>query len=624
MQLKHLAPASRTAVSLLILLAASLPAGCGGNGGGGVSTGTPPGPVALPAQACDPSQVNEGCALGAGVSARLRCHPGIGTWELVEQCASDKTCTWLADPADPTGQKKLTSCGQIGGFDAVGGSDGGTATSDSDAGTGAKGDALGGEADAGALEDSIADTWTPGPDLCGNAECDGDETETSCALDCDKDVAAEFKCIAGKCDETYVKCMDNDGCRKLIKCIAACKDEVCIGGCAKGISGGTAKLYQGLGACIAKANCDNTPPPTKCGDLKCEGDENEQTCPSDCKKGPVCGDGNCEGTENADNCAVDCKQQVKCGDLVCVAPQETQISCALDCDAQTKEAATCLKLKCEPKLDACTNEAYCMIGLLCAYQCPIGDQNCLQDCGKKTGSGQMLFNSLTSCALLNDCKLGAPAKCGNAKCEQGENKANCEQDCGACATACANLECGTVKDCPGKVCGGCGAAKKCENNICVVGDPTCGDGSCDGVETPQSCAQDCAGATTVCGNGKCEANETAQSCPKDCTTQSQCDCKAKGAQCGILAGCSQSCGTCAANQKCQSLQCVAASTCGNKQCEAPYENASNCPLDCQTKTDCNTSCQGRCGKYTGGCKCQCDAACTNYNDCCPDKKQLCG
>lgn len=35
------------------------------------------------------------------------------------------------------------------------------------------------------------------------------------------------------------------------------------------------------------------------------------------------------------------------------------------------------------------------------------------------------------------------------------------------------------------------------------------------------------------------------------------------------------------------------------------------------------SCEGRCGQYSAGAECQCDAACSQYGDCCDDKAALC-
>ncbi len=46
--------------------------------------------------------------------------------------------------------------------------------------------------------------------------------------------------------------------------------------------------------------------------------------------------------------------------------------------------------------------------------------------------------------------------------------------------------------------------------------PTCGDGTCNGNETPLTCPIDCGAPPPVCGNGICETGETPQNCPADC------------------------------------------------------------------------------------------------------------
>jgi hypothetical protein len=44
---------------------------------------------------------------------------------------------------------------------------------------------------------------------------------------------------------------------------------------------------------------------------------------------------------------------------------------------------------------------------------------------------------------------------------------------------------------------------------------TCGNGTCDALETPLSCPADCR-LTMTCGNGTCDLLETPLSCPADC------------------------------------------------------------------------------------------------------------
>ncbi len=370
------------------------------------------------------------------------------------------------------------------------------------------------------------------------------------------------------------------------------------------MSGGTSKRYLKLSQCAAGSGCEKKDPPkTKCGDGKCEGKEDETTCPQDCKKAPVCGDGKCEDTENALSCPADCKTVAKCGDLVCVAPTETLISCPLDCNVDLKAQALCLKGKCATNLETCASDPGCLSGLLCAFACSIGDQQCLSGCQSKAGAGSGIFKSLVSCAVLNDCALGSKAKCGNGKCEAGEDPTTCPKDCGSCANACNNKECGKVVGCP-NVCGGCGAGKKCENNLCTVGQPFCGDGSCDGTENATNCSKDCkTGTTQVCGNGKCETGETNAKCPQDCPKTTCGNGKCETGE--TPTSCAQDCPK---------------TSCGDGKCEG--NEKATCPSDCGGGSG---TCKNSACKFVAGAKCQCDTACSDpkYNDCCPDKKSYC-
>ena len=96
---------------------------------------------------------------------------------------------------------------------------------------------------------------------------------------------------------------------------------------------------------------------------------------------------------------------------------------------------------------------------------------------------------------------GAPATCGNGKCDPGETSANCPKDCSS-APVCGNGTCEageTATSCP----------QDCSSSA------VCGNGKCEPGETSTSCPQDC-GSSAVCGNGTCEPGETATSCPQDC------------------------------------------------------------------------------------------------------------
>ncbi len=155
----------------------------------------------------------------------------------------------------------------------------------------------------------------------------------------------------------------------------------------------------------------------------------------------------------------------------------------------------------------------------------------------------------------------------------------------------------------------------------VVGDttgtdakPTCGDGVCEGDETPDSCPLDCQGAGPVCGDGSCDPGENPNNCPQDCQgggggagecLQKNCGDELKACQgnpkCVELRKCS---GGCQGNQQCLQkcsqeageeavetfqgmIQCGQENNCfggqpgqcGNGNCD-PGENPNNCPQDC--------------------------------------------
>lgn len=50
----------------------------------------------------------------------------------------------------------------------------------------------------------------------------------------------------------------------------------------------------------------------------------------------------------------------------------------------------------------------------------------------------------------------------------------------------------------------------------------CGDGTCNGNETCDTCEVDCGPCPVVCGDGVCEGNETQETCPEDCGYPDSC------------------------------------------------------------------------------------------------------
>jgi hypothetical protein len=88
----------------------------------------------------------------------------------------------------------------------------------------------------------------------------------------------------------------------------------------------------------------------------------------------------------------------------------------------------------------------------------------------------------------------------------------------------------------------------------------CGDGTCEGGETPESCQSDC----SVCGDGLCDSFEDEFSCPADCEPT---------LFCGD--------GLCSAGEDFTSCpeDCEPPAECGDGFCEPP-ENQHNCAADC--------------------------------------------
>lgn len=54
------------------------------------------------------------------------------------------------------------------------------------------------------------------------------------------------------------------------------------------------------------------------------------------------------------------------------------------------------------------------------------------------------------------------------------------------------------------------------NGAFCFSPPVCGDGDCNGTETPTSCPQDCGGNNGSCGDGYCSPSEDSDVCPEDC------------------------------------------------------------------------------------------------------------
>lgn len=115
---------------------------------------------------------------------------------------------------------------------------------------------------------------------------------------------------------------------------------------------------------------------------------------------PFCGDGKCNGGENADTCSLDCGAATVCGDGICQSDESCN-SCSVDCGI------------CPPA--ECNNDGVCNAGEDC---------NGCADCPGRTGGNpkNRFCCGLDTCAV-NQCGANAcdPAPvCGNGSVEYGE------------------------------------------------------------------------------------------------------------------------------------------------------------------------------------------------------------
>lgn len=147
------------------------------------------------------------------------------------------------------------------------------------------------------------------------------------------------------------------------------------------------------------------------------------------------------------------------------------------------------------------------------------------------------------CAYNQDCVDGnCINRCGNGRCDSGENCNSCSQDCGCsssqrctysgqCETYCGNGQCDGSEKCNSCVSDcGCNSDQRCSySGQC---ETFCGNGQCDGNENCNSCFQDCGcskseecapgnsredsrGCTSLCGNGQTDFGEDCMSCALD-------------------------------------------------------------------------------------------------------------
>ncbi|MCB9788633.1 MAG: hypothetical protein H6744_18305 [Deltaproteobacteria bacterium] len=344
----------------------------------------------------------------------------------------------------------------------------------------------------GACSTVAADDGEPCSDGSGcttNDACEGGQCKGAglCACEQDDDCAV-FE--------------DGDACNGVLICSAGVCiiDSASVPDCTDEIPGDCLEVScdPATGECATEVTADGTP--CALGDL--------------CFSGGACLEGACAGGVEKD-----CDDGNECTLDLCVAN--------VGCEHQPAQGKTC------DDGDPCTSGDVCQ-GVVCVgptNACVCGDGFCATT------------ESCESCP--NDCG----SCCGNAVCDAGENPGNCAQDCGGQGTcgdgfcdsgAFEELSC--PQDCPASgVCGdgNCDAGSfeqftcpqdcptnatcgflcdgVCDNMFDVLvcpSDCSCGNGTCEGDETPECCAADCG---PVCGDGTCDADEDETSCPDDCT-----------------------------------------------------------------------------------------------------------
>lgn len=352
---------------------------------------------------------------------------------------------------------------------------------------------------------------------------------------------------------------------------------------------------------------------------------------------------------------------------------------------------------------ACEDADKCTMGTTCeAGECKGGtaaecDDNdiCTDDaCDPATGCTHA--NNTADCDDNDACTEGdkcaagtcvggndiCPVTCGDAVCEAPETCADCAQDCGECPPVCGDGTCNgdetpetCSEDClvANNCCvdhGGLGCTDPtieacvcaedswcCENewdsycvgeveefgcSVCVA---VCGDSSCNGDETCDTCPADC-GVCPVCGDGTCNGDEECDVCVDDCGVCPFCgdgncdldvdeDCNSCEADCGACDFCpgyggtdtccqnSNPCGydegywcDCSGTCEWEKTECLEEG-CGDGTCStADYENCGTCSADCGVCDYCpgytgtSYSCvTGNPSGWDDDGYCDCDGAC---------------
>lgn len=190
--------------------------------------------------------------------------------------------------------------------------------------------------------------------VCGNGKCEQGESPQTCPSDCGGVTNDLISCGKKNCPKQLDKCLNEKGCSAAVQCMTTCTDNACFEKCA---TLGQGPALQQFGMCAVQAGCiGGGPPPTVCGNGKCEPGESPQTCPKDCGGGnpgsckDKCGKyddgGNCQCDEQCQQYGDCCKDYEQycggpipgpvCGNGICQPPVETSESCPKDCGSSAK------------------------------------------------------------------------------------------------------------------------------------------------------------------------------------------------------------------------------------------------------------------------------------------------
>lgn len=352
-------------------------------------------------------------------------------------------------------------------------------------------------------------------------------------------------------------------------------------------------------------------------------------------KDPCGGDLQCSCSKS-----LDCKRSGKCS--------ASEKSCTILGDADCAKSANCKDWGRCKKYETSTDGVFACFALedgdcqssngckLFGYCKADGKGHCMDSCGD--GACQP-GESATACP--EDCKAGA-GQCGDGQCASSESCTTCAADCGKCASKCGNGSCDAGENtasCPADC-----AAKSCSatDNYCTGNTLTYCE--TDGTMKPYACPAICdakgqvyagCGKSTSgtvlclcsnCGNGKCDGGETPSSCPGDCSSPSCSSSSQNFCTGNTLSWCNTNTGkfqtsqctesTCAAKGEVSAgcgvsdsgtVLCLC-TTCGNGTCDGDEDPAS-CPEDCPSHY-----CDNHCGG--AGVGCYCDATCQKQGDCC--------